>query len=139
MRRQEVNVAFVYVPPTDLRALKTRTISVERWVLVLPQAHPLVKGKRVKLGDVKREPFAWFPRSVVPQLHDRVLAACHTAGLTLNIVQKVNNPATMLSLVASGSGDVHQHAGGENEAGQRCAEDRRRPVGHGRAVCYLEA
>src|SRR5262249_261702 len=60
LRRQEVDVAFGYVIPTDLRDLKTLTISVERWVLALPQAHPLVKSKRVKLGDLKREPFVWF-------------------------------------------------------------------------------
>jgi len=104
LRRQEVDVAFVYVIPTDLGDLKTHTISVERWVLALPQAHPLVKSKRVKLGDLKREPFVWFPRAVAPPLHDRVLAACHAAGLTLNIVQEVNNPTMMLSVVAGGIG-----------------------------------
>jgi DNA-binding transcriptional LysR family regulator len=104
LRRQEVDMAFVYVIPTDLRDLKTHTISVERWVLALPQAHPLVKSKRVKLGDLKREPFVWFPRAVAPALHDRVLAACHAAGLTLNIVQEVNDPTTMLSVVAGGIG-----------------------------------
>jgi DNA-binding transcriptional LysR family regulator len=75
LRRQEVDVAFVYVIPTDLRDLKTHTISVERWVLALPQAHPLVNSKRVKLGDLKREPFVWFPRAVAPPLHDLVLSA----------------------------------------------------------------
>jgi len=104
LRRQEVDVAFGYVIPTDLRDLKTHTISVERWVLALPQAHPLVKSKRVKLGDLKREPFVWFPRAVAPPLYDRVLAACHAAGLTLNIVQEVNNPTMMLSVVAGGIG-----------------------------------
>jgi len=104
LRRQEIDVAFVYVVPTDLRELKTHTISVERWLLALPQAHPLVKRKRVKLGDLTREPFVWFPRSVAPPLHDRVLAACHAAGLTLNIVQEVNNPTTILNLVAGGIG-----------------------------------
>jgi len=104
LRRREVDVAFVYVVPTGLRELKTQTISVERWVLALPRAHPLVKIKRVKLRDLIREPFVWFPRSVAPPLYDRVLAACHAAGLTLNIVQEVNNPTTMLSLVAGGIG-----------------------------------
>src|SRR5215813_12514971 len=104
LRRQEVDVAFVYVAPTDLPDLKTHTISVERWVLALPHTHPLVKRKRVKLRDLKEEPFVWFPRPVASPLHDRVLAACHAAGLTLNIVQEVNNPTTMLSLVAGGIG-----------------------------------
>jgi DNA-binding transcriptional LysR family regulator len=104
LRRQEVDVAFVYMLPINLRELKTHTISVERWVLALPHAHPLVKDKRVKLRDLKGQPFVWFPRAVAPLIHDRVLAACHAAGLTLNIVQEVNNPTTMLSLVAGGIG-----------------------------------
>ena len=101
---QEVDVAFVYILPTNLRALQTHTISVERWVLALPHAHPLVTRTRVRLGDLTREPFVWFPREVAPLLYDRVLATCHAAGVTLQIVQEVNNPTTMLSLVAGGIG-----------------------------------
>jgi DNA-binding transcriptional LysR family regulator len=104
LRAQEVDVAFVYILPTNLHALKTHTISVERWVLALPQAHPLVNRKRVRLGDLTREPFVWFPRAVAPLLYDRVLSTCHAAGVTLHIVQEVNNPTTMLSLVAGGIG-----------------------------------
>jgi DNA-binding transcriptional LysR family regulator len=104
LRAQEVDVAFVYILPTHLRALRTHTISVERWVLALPQAHPLVTRKRVRLGDLTREPFVWFPRAVAPLLYDRLLSACHAAGVTLQIVQEINNPTTMLSLVASGIG-----------------------------------
>src|SRR5262245_25306774 len=114
LRKHEVDVAFVYVAPTDFRELKTHTISVERWVLALPQAHPLVKRKRVTLSDLKREPFVWFPRPVAPPLYDRVLAACHAAGLTLNIVQEVNNPTTMLSLVAGGIGVTFTITSAEN-------------------------
>jgi DNA-binding transcriptional LysR family regulator len=114
LRRDEVDVAFVYVAPTDLRELKTHTVSVERWVLALPRAHPLVKSKRVKLGDLRGEPFVWFPRLVAPPLYDRVLAACHAAGLTLNIVQEVNNPTTMLSLVAGGIGVTFTITSAEN-------------------------
>ena len=104
LRRQEVDVAFVYLLPTNLRELRTHTISVERWVLALPHAHPLVKNKRVRLRDLKGQPFVWFPRAVAPLIHDRVLAVCHAAGLTLNIVQEANSPTTILSLVAGGIG-----------------------------------
>jgi len=104
LRAQEVDVAFVYILPTHLRTLQTHTISVERWVLALPQAHPLVNRRRVRLSDLTREPFVWFPRAVAPLLYDRVLSTCHAAGATLQIVQEINNPTTMLSLVAGGIG-----------------------------------
>jgi len=35
-------------------------------------------------------------------VYDPVLSARYTAGFTLNIVQEVNSPTTMLSLVAGG-------------------------------------
>jgi len=74
LRAQAVDVAFVYILPTHLPELQTHRISVERWVLALPQAHPLVKRKRVRLGDLQREPFVWFPRAGAPLLYDRVLS-----------------------------------------------------------------
>jgi DNA-binding transcriptional LysR family regulator len=112
LRAQKVDVAFVYILPTNRHALKTHTISVERFVLALPHAYPLVHKKRVRLGDLTREPFVWFPRAGAPLFYDRVLSTCHAAGLTLPIVQEVHTPTvsadrTMLSLVAGGIGSLH--------------------------------
>ena len=104
LRAQEVDVGFVYVLPTNLRALQTHSISVERIVLALPHAHPLVNRKRVRLGDLKGEPFVWFPRAMNPLAYDGLLSTCHAAGVTLHIVQEGINPTTMLSLVAGGIG-----------------------------------
>jgi len=99
-----VDVALVYVPPTNLRELASHIISVERMVLALPREHPLVKSKRLKLGDLGGEPFVWFPRTANSHVYDRILAAFHTAGVTLKIVQEVNSDTTTMSLVAGGIG-----------------------------------
>jgi DNA-binding transcriptional LysR family regulator len=104
LRNREVDVAFVYIPPSSLRELGSHTISVERMVLALPQAHPLVKLKRVRLRDLRDEPFVWFPRTANTVVYDRILSACYTAGATLRIVQEVNSDTTALSLVAGGIG-----------------------------------
>ena len=104
LRHREVDVAFVYIPPSNLRELRSHTISVERMVLALPRAHPLVKLKRVRLGDLRDEPFVWFPRTANTVVYDRILSACYTAGATLRIVQEVNSDTTALSLVAGGIG-----------------------------------
>jgi DNA-binding transcriptional LysR family regulator len=56
------------------------------------------------LGDLREEPFVWYPRAAANFVYDPVLSACYTAGFTLNIVQEVNSPTTMLSLVAGGIG-----------------------------------
>ena len=104
LREQKVDVAFVYILPTNLPELKYRKVTVDRWVLALPRAHRLVKSKRVTLRDLNGEPFVWFPRAVAPLLYDRVLSACHAAGVTLNIVQEGNSPTILLSLVSGGIG-----------------------------------
>jgi DNA-binding transcriptional LysR family regulator len=104
LQERKVDVAFVYILPTNLPELKSRRVSFERWVLALPREHPLVKSKRVTLGDLKGEPFVWFPRPAGPLLYDRVLSACEAAGVRLNIVQEANNLTTILSLVAGGIG-----------------------------------
>jgi DNA-binding transcriptional LysR family regulator len=104
LREHRLDMGFVYVLPTDLPQLKAHRISAERIVLAIPQSHPLVKRKRVKLVDLKGEPCVWLPRAVAPLYYDRVLSACHAVGLTLNIVQEGNNDTTMLSLVAGGIG-----------------------------------
>jgi DNA-binding transcriptional LysR family regulator len=104
LRDRDVDVAFVYLLPANLPELRTCKISGDRWVLALPQAHRLVKSNRVRLGDLKGEPFVWFPRTVAAPLYDRILSKCHAAGLTLNIVQEGNSLTTIMSLVAGGIG-----------------------------------
>jgi len=104
LRNRDVDVAFVYLLPANLPELKMHKISSDRWVLALPQAHRLVKSKLVRLGDLKGEPFVWFPRTVAAPFYDRILSKCHAAGLTLNIVQEGNSLTTIMSLVAGGIG-----------------------------------
>jgi DNA-binding transcriptional LysR family regulator len=104
LRERRLDIGFVYAIPADLPQLKAHRISAERIVLALPRSHALVKRKRVKLRDLNGEPFVWIPREAAPFYYDRVLSACHAAGLTLNIAQEGNNETTMLSLVAGGIG-----------------------------------
>jgi len=104
LRNRELDAAFVYIPPSNPRELGSHTISVERAVLALPQAHPLVTRKRVSLRDLREESFVVPPRTAATLVYDRVRSACHTAGVTFKIVQEVKSYATMLNLVAGGIG-----------------------------------
>jgi DNA-binding transcriptional LysR family regulator len=76
LRDRDVDVAFVYLLPANLCELKTHKISGDRWVLALPQAHRLVKSKRVRLGDLKGEPFVWLLRRFWKMLKPRAVTSC---------------------------------------------------------------
>ena len=102
LRNRELDVAFVYRIPSNVRELGSHTIRAERLVLALPRSHPFAKRKRLRLRDLREQPFVWFPRSQANFVYDPVLSACYRAGFTLKIVQEVNSPTTMLSLVAGG-------------------------------------
>ena len=104
VRNREVDVAFVYIPPSNPRELGSHTISVERVVLALPQAHPLVTRKRLSLRDLNDEPLIVPPRTAATVVYDAVLSACRTAGVRLKVAQEVASYTTMLSLVAGGIG-----------------------------------
>ena len=104
LRNRELDVAFVYIPPRGPRELGSHTISAERVVLALPQAHPLVTRKRLSLRDLREEPFVVPPHTAATRVYDRVLAASRAAGVRLKVVQEVKSYTTMLSLVAGGIG-----------------------------------
>ena len=101
-------------------------------------AHRLVNSKRVRLGDLKGEPFVWFPRTVAAPLYDRILSKCHAAGLTLNIVQEGNSLTTIMSLVARDRSLFHHQVSGEDEARQVSVKRGRRPAAQLGVLCHLE-
>src|SRR6267154_266879 len=70
-------------------------------VLAVPKGHPLTKLKNIRLRDLVDTPFVWFPRWAIPNVYDRIMAACARGGLKApRIVQETALESMILSLVS---------------------------------------
>ena len=70
----------------------------------LPTGHALATRKRLRLGDLRNEPFILYPRANGSLLYDAIIAACQNAGFSPRVVQEAPQMASMVSLVAAGVG-----------------------------------
>jgi len=86
--------------------------AADRMVLAVPRGHPLTKQKRVRLRDLREEPFVWFPRWVNPVFFDQLMQECARGGLTNpRIVQEATDRDTNLGLVQCRIGVSWQNEG----------------------------
>jgi len=104
LRDDRIQVGFVYHLPTDDPAVASRTVYRDQVVLALPRGHRLARRRGLRLRDLGREGFVWFPRASSPRYYDLVAAACQAAGLHMNVVQEAYSDSTIVSLVAGGTG-----------------------------------
>jgi DNA-binding transcriptional LysR family regulator len=102
LQNGEIDGGFFYrhgSPPLDYRRLY-----VDDWLLAMPSSHPLASMAELHLRDLQGEKFIVLPRRVTPILHDRIMAACLSGGLTPQIVQEAFEEPMVLNLVAVGLG-----------------------------------
>jgi DNA-binding transcriptional LysR family regulator len=102
LRAGSIHVSFLR-PPVDETDIEVHTITREPWVAALPAAHRFAERRRVTLRSLGEDPFVAFPRELAPGLYDQLIAMCHRAGFSPNIVQEAQMQ-TILSLVAAGIG-----------------------------------
>ena len=73
-------------------------------VAVLPVAHALARGKGLKLGALRDEPFVFFPRRLGESFYDRMLSFCVEAGFVPGVVQEATQWQSIICLVEAGIG-----------------------------------
>jgi DNA-binding transcriptional LysR family regulator len=99
--RGDLDIGFVRLPVTDER-IDTLPILNERLVAVLG-ADSRWRG-RDGLRSVSLQPFVTIARATSAGFYDHVIAVCHAAGFTPNVVQETNELFTMMMLVQGGMG-----------------------------------
>jgi len=116
LRQKRLEVAFIRSPVGNAEGLKTETMLVEKMILALPATHALAgkasdkDGKRgtarksVALAALGEEKFILNRRPSGPGLYDTIIAACHVAGFSPQVVQEARKNLSTLSLVAAGLG-----------------------------------
>jgi DNA-binding transcriptional LysR family regulator len=103
LRQGAVDIGFLRdAGPTD--GLSVETILAEKYVVALPDRHPLAQRKKVSPIALKREPLVLFPRENGPGAWDKTIELCEIAGFRPNIVQEAAEWLVLLRLVSSGLG-----------------------------------
>jgi DNA-binding transcriptional LysR family regulator len=105
IRSGRLDAGFVFNMPKTDPELELLPVAVQHIELAAPRRHPLTKLKRLRLRDLIKATFVWFPRRASPALYDRLMHECFRGGLkSPRIVQEGLDEATILSLVATGLG-----------------------------------
>jgi len=103
IRQGAVDIGFLRdAGPTD--GLSVQTVLAEKYVVALPDRHPLAQRKKVSLIALKREPLVLFPRELGPLAWDKTIELCEIAGFRPTIVQEAAEWLVVLRLVSSGLG-----------------------------------
>ncbi|NML08434.1 LysR family transcriptional regulator [Sphingomonas sp. G-3-2-10] len=107
LRRDDIDAGFLYDlaidDATDV-ALRTIPISTERFVLALPEAHPLAARGDLRIADLRHEPLTWPSRAGGRHLYDQMIAAFRKAGVSPHIATEVMSGEATLGIAAAGLG-----------------------------------
>jgi DNA-binding transcriptional LysR family regulator len=102
--QDHLDVAFMRPTPTERQALRVIPLPDERLWIALPMTHELAGRKRLRLRDLRDEPFILYPRANGSLLYDTIISACQQAGFSPRVVQEAPQMASIVSLVAAGVG-----------------------------------
>lgn len=99
-----IDLAMMFRPFDD-DSLHTQLLHRERFVLAVPDSHPLSRRRRVAVAALRDEAFVLPARHGRPGLHGRIMEVCGKAGFTPRPVQDdVWMIQTIVGLVAAGAG-----------------------------------
>ncbi|HEY1823935.1 MAG TPA: LysR family transcriptional regulator [Trebonia sp.] len=91
-------------PPVRSPGLDVRILRREPLIAVLPEAHPMSSQSKVKLADLRDEPFITYPSHNRSVVYEAVMEACQQSGFAPARVHEVGETSTLVSFVAAGLG-----------------------------------
>ena len=105
LARGEIDAGFLlHAPGGDLPGLQRRLLSSEPLVLALPENHPLAARARPSLRAVVAEPLVRFPRRILPEVFDALVALYRGCGAEPQVTQEAIQMQTIVNLVSAGLG-----------------------------------
>ncbi|WP_127541271.1 LysR family transcriptional regulator [Paenibacillus illinoisensis] len=84
--------------------LKYETIFSDPAFIAFPKNHYMKDKKFINLSDLAEEAFLVYSREVRARSYDYLIAHCHAAKFTPNIIQEAETDMALLGLVATGLG-----------------------------------
>jgi len=102
--RQEIDVGFTRPLPPGYPDLEAQVLFEERFLIVVPETHPLALRKQIRLSELKQEAFVMLDRAVAVGMYDQIVSACRTSGFSPSITNSPDLMATVLTMVAAEQG-----------------------------------
>ena len=90
--------------PLPEQGLEQECISRGNWLVALPVSHPMAQEGRISLSSLCDAEWVSWPRSNAPLIYDAQMAFFRQAGFEPRIVQRVQQPHSIVNLVANGRG-----------------------------------
>ena len=104
IRAERLSAGFLFDRDLEDQTLDGIEVLTSGTVLAVPEGSPYASRPPERLAGLGEESFVFMERIRNPSYYDRVIHACHSAGLTPKIVQSGTNDSSNLSLVAAGLG-----------------------------------
>jgi DNA-binding transcriptional LysR family regulator len=101
LARRRIDLGFVHPPVPEAERFVFEPVGEDRFILALPDSHPLAARKRVQLAELKKERWVFYPRHLAPACYDAVQRICEAGGFTPQVVHESNGVSVSLSLIAA--------------------------------------
>ena len=97
--RRRIDLGFVHPPVPEAERFIFEPVGEDRFILALPDSHPLAARKRVRLAELKKERWVLYPRHLAPACYDAVQRLCEAGGFRPEVVHESNGVSISLSLI----------------------------------------
>lgn len=104
LRTGEIDAGFLFHRPPDNDELASIRIDEDDYGVAMPRSHRLAGQRRLRLSDLRDEPFIMMSQQSNRVLYARIMAACVAGGLVPRQVYEANNEYAIRNLVAAGVG-----------------------------------
>src|SRR5215469_5173686 len=101
LQRYRIDLGFVHPPVPAQERFAFEPVSEDRFIVALPDSHALASRKRVRVTELKDEPWVFYPRHLAPACYDAVFRLCEASGFRPEIVHESNGVHVSLSLIPS--------------------------------------
>ena len=100
---RRLDLAVVH-PPSSRDDLVVREVARDRFMAVVPAAHPLAGAGRIAAADLRQQTLVGVRRDIGPVVFDRIAAYLARAGITTQVNQCASSSISLVGLVAAGAG-----------------------------------
>ncbi|NIK49783.1 LysR family substrate-binding domain-containing protein [Variibacter gotjawalensis] len=103
LREGKLDIGFAYLA-AESEDLKSKVVFRDPIVVTVPEHHRFAKRRSIRLTELRDDDFVLPVRHLSPRFYDRVISACHEAGLSPTIPHQPRHMLSILSLVSMGAG-----------------------------------